>query len=206
MTHKLQSKVPLYGFTGGIASGKTTAQSYFEALGITAIDQDVIARQVVAKNTPGLAALQALFETSICLDNGELDRKQLRQLIFKDPNLKAAVEGIIHPLVRTESQRQILEAQSPYILLVSPLLIEAKLHKLVDKVIIVDIPRALQLKRLLSRDGISEELANQMLDQQIDRDTRLAHADFILHNEGPTSELKDQVKRLDQKLRSLSIV
>ena len=189
------------GLTGGIASGKTTAQKVFEALGVPCIDHDKLARDVVAAGSKGLKQLVSQFGQSILTENQELNRPALKEIIFNNPEAKKEVEGIIHPLV-FEASESIIEKHSdaPYILIVSPLLIESGSAKNMHKLVVVDIPRDIQLQRLLSRDGMSETLANSIIASQATPEQRHAAADYILDNNGSLEELRMAAQKCHQDL------
>ncbi|MGH8447553.1 MAG: dephospho-CoA kinase, partial [Solimonas sp.] len=170
------------GLTGGVASGKSLVQTAFERLGVPVLDADQVARAVVAPGSPGLAAIAETFGAGFILASGEMDRRRMREHVFADPAELKRLEGITHPLIRARL-RQWRDAQTaPYCMLSVAILIEAKMHDLVDRVLLVDAPVDVQLARLLRRDGITEALARQMLAAQLDRETRLAGAHDVLLN------------------------
>lgn len=184
------------GLTGGIASGKTSAQRYFENLGVKSIDHDLIARQIVEPGQLGLTQLVAQFGDSILTQDKTLDRQKLKALIFKDQSLKVRVEQILHPLVFQESEALMQRYHAePYVLIVSPLLIESGSAKSMDKLIVVDIPQEEQLRRLLARDGMSEELALAIIGAQATQDERHAAADILLSNAGDLTALEAEVAK-----------
>ncbi|WP_421219769.1 dephospho-CoA kinase [Aeromonas enteropelogenes] len=168
--------------TGGIGSGKTTVANQFAELGIDVIDADVIAREVVEPGTPALAAIAAHFGPDVIASDGRLDRRQLRERVFSEPDAKAWLNALLHPLIRSEMQRQCAAARSPYCLLVVPLLVENRLAGLADRVLVIDVDEATQIERTCRRDGVSPEQAKAILAAQASRDERLAVADDILDN------------------------
>ncbi|MBL0521877.1 dephospho-CoA kinase [Aeromonas enteropelogenes] len=168
--------------TGGIGSGKTTVANQFSELGIDVIDADVIAREVVEPGTPTLAAIAAHFGPDVIASDGRLDRRQLRERVFSEPDAKAWLNALLHPLIRTEMQRQCAAARSPYCLLVVPLLVENRLTGLADRVLVIDVDEATQIARTCRRDGVNPEQAKAILAAQASRDERLAVADDILDN------------------------
>ncbi|WP_417763675.1 dephospho-CoA kinase [Shewanella sp.] len=184
------------GLTGGIGSGKTTVANLFAELGITIVDADIIAREVVAPGTIGLKQIQQQFGNGILTADGELNRPQLRELIFEQPTAREWLNGLLHPLIRTEMLKQCKAAPSPYALMVVPLLFENKLESLVDATLVVDVPPATQLSRTTSRDGVSEQQVQNIINSQISREQRLARADRVIENQGDIAQLRQQVALL----------
>ena len=174
--------------TGGIGSGKTTVADRFAALGIDVVDADVIAREVVEPGTPALAAIAAHFGQDLLSPDGRLDRRRLRELIFSNPAAKSWLNALLHPLIRSEMQRQCAAASSPYCLLVVPLLVENRLTGLANRVLVIDVDEATQIERTCRRDGVSREQAQARLASQASRAERLAMADDVLDNHCGTSE------------------
>lgn len=174
--------------TGGIGSGKTTIANQFAALGIEVVDADVIAREVVEPGTPALAAIVSHFGSDILNAQGELDRRALRERIFNHNEEKSWLNALLHPLIRHEMLRQCAAASSPYCLLVVPLLVENKLTGLADRVLVIDVDEATQIKRTCRRDGVSRAQAEAILASQASRAERLAAADDVLDNQSGTSE------------------
>ena len=170
------------GLTGGIASGKTTVADKFAELGITLVDADIVARQVVAAGTPGLVAISDHFGAAILLDDGSLNRALLREKIFSNDNDKRWLNQLLHPLINTELQRQLRASGSVYTLLVVPLLVENDLTHLCDHVLVVDVDEATQLSRTMQRDKVSEQQARAILAAQASRQQRLAVADSVIEN------------------------
>ncbi|MDN5862113.1 MAG: dephospho-CoA kinase [Salinisphaera sp.] len=179
------------GVTGGIASGKSAVSSAFERLGIDVIDADQVARVVVAPGQPALADIAAQFGPGVMAEDGSLDRRQLRRIVFQDEQARAALEAITHPLIRTELAYRRDTSDSEYCLLVIPLLVKADMVDLVDRVLVVDAPQAVQLERLMARDDIDEALARKMIAAQDTRAKRLAVADDVLVNTGPRKNIAD---------------
>lgn len=191
------------GLTGGIASGKSTAERFFEELGIPSIDHDKLAKEVVSPGSTGLDQLIQLASPNILTSDGHLDRPALKALIFQDPVLKKQVEQIIHPLVfvASEAIRRTYK-NVPYVLIVSPLLVESGHWKSMYKLIVVDIPVEEQIKRLLARDNISMDIAVSIIEQQATRQARNQVADFILKNNNK-EQLKHDVLECHKTLLSL---
>ncbi len=187
------------GLTGGIASGKTTISDIFSSLGAAVIDTDVVSRSLLEPKQKGFHKVVEKVGKSILLDNGEIDRRALRQLIFSDEKLKHWLESILHPIILTECREQIdLTESSPYVILVVPLLFESDFKSLVDRVLAVDCSKEIQLKRLTARDEISVDFAERIISQQISNEDRINRADDIILNNGEEPELIIQVNKLHQ--------
>jgi dephospho-CoA kinase len=194
----------IVGLTGGVASGKSAASAMLQELGAGIVDTDVIAREVVSIGSSGLAAVASTFGASILLGNGELDRSQLRALIFADPAARKRLETILHPLIAAEAREQVRKASAAYVLLVVPLLVESGNYGWVDRVLVVDAAIELQQRLLTRRDGITAELAERMIASQASREQRLLQADDVLRNSAGLAELADQTRTLDRRYRALS--
>jgi dephospho-CoA kinase len=192
------------GLTGGIASGKSTVTQRFAELGVPVIDADVASRRVVEPGTPGLARVVERFGADVLAD-GQLDRRALRNLIFKDSSLRQALDAILHPLIRAEMEREAAQAQAPYVVMAIPLLVEGgSSAKRVDRVLVVDADETLQIQRLQARDGSSEQQARAILASQASRAARLAAADDVLLNTGTVAELRQAVDRLHEQYLQLA--
>ncbi|HEH9411157.1 MULTISPECIES: dephospho-CoA kinase [Aeromonas] len=178
----------IVAITGGIGSGKTTIANQFAELGIDIVDADVIAREVVEPGTPALAAIAAQFGPEMLDPQGQLDRRRLRERVFSDPDAKAWLNGLLHPLIRQEMLRQCANARSPYCLLVVPLLIENRLTQLANRVLVIDVDEATQIERTCRRDGVSRAQAEAILAAQASRAERLAAADDVLDNQNDAAE------------------
>jgi len=187
------------GLTGGIASGKSAVTAHFEALGVRVADADVAAREVVSPGSPALAQIAQRFGAAMLLPDGGLDRARLRAHVFADPAERKALEAITHPAIRQRLRDACLQADSPYAIAAIPLLAEAggrATYPWLQRVLVVDAPEPVQLARLMARDGIDAELAQQMINAQAGRAARLALADDVLVNDGPADALQAQVARL----------
>jgi len=192
------------GLTGGIASGKTTVADLFAACGATVLDTDVIAREVVEPGRPALGALVNALGSEILDGEGRLDRAALRRELFDDAATRREIEALLHPAILSELERQSREAPGPYQVFVIPLLVENRLEKIVDRVLVVDCSEEEQLRRLVARDGESRESAQRMLAAQATREQRLAYADDVVDNGGTAAGLAAQVAALDLKYRGLA--
>jgi len=193
------------GLTGGIASGKSTAAQRFAELGVPVIDADQAARTVVAPGAPGLDQVIARFGPAVLTPKGELDRRLLRDLIFKDATARADLNAILHPLIRAHMQREVAAAAGPYVVLDIPLLIEGGAPRDgIDRILLVDVDEAVQIERLTARDGGTPEQARAILAAQASRDARARAADDILHNAGTVEQLREGVDRLHERYRQLA--
>lgn len=191
--------------TGGIAAGKSAVSKRFEALGIHVYDADIAAREVIAPGSEGLRAVVAHFGPGVLDAQGQLDRAAMRQRVFGNDGERRALEAIIHPRVRAWLHDHALADQGPYCLLAIPLLAENIAHyRWVDRVLVVDATEAVQLERLLRRDGIDEALARRMIERQASRDDRLALAHDVIGNHGDEAELDRDVARLHQQYLALA--
>jgi dephospho-CoA kinase len=190
--------------TGGIASGKSAVERRFAHFGVEIIDADRVAREVVAAGTPGLGEIIAEFGSGVIGADGELDRKAMRERVFADASARHRLEAIIHPRVREGMLDLARNANGAYAMLVIPLLVESGDYAWVDRVLVVDVPREVQLSRLIARDGISTELANSMLDAQATREQRLARADDLIDNSADLDSLDAIVEALHRKYLGLA--
>ena len=190
------------GITGGIGSGKSAVTDHLETLRITVVDADKVARVVVEPGTPGLAAIAEHFGEDILLADGRLDRAALRKIVFDNPDERKVLEGITHPRIRDEISRQLSEANSPYVVLSSPLLLESGQNTFADYVVVIDVPEEVQLTRTMARDNNSEALVKQIMAAQLDRQTRLSRADTSIMNDGSLDALYERVEKLHDDLEA----
>lgn len=192
------------GLTGGIASGKSTVCATFAKMGATIIDADDIVRAICQPGEPAYQQIIAHFGNKVVLDNGQLNRQTLRDIIFNDNAARQALEAIIHPLVRQQLAIQLQKNSAAFTLVAVPLLIEANMQDLFDRILLVTVNRATQLKRLLSRDKISRGLAERMIAAQIDDQQRLHYADDIIDNNGDVELLTCQIAKLMKNYQQLA--
>jgi len=192
------------GLTGGIASGKTTVSDLFAELDVAVVDTDVISRQLLEIDQPCYEQVLRHFGNSILQRNRAIDRIQLRRLVFNDELEKRWLEGVLHPVVYRQTL-QLIEKYSnnAYVLVVIPLLFESNFRSLVDRVLVIDCPPEIQIARLISRDNIDRELAQQMLAQQWSNNGRLKLADDVICNDG-SLDLGQQVTNLHAQYLLLS--
>jgi len=195
---------PVYGLTGGIASGKSTAARAFEALHPgCVVDADLAARAVVAPGSGGLAEVADAFGPDVVGADGQLDRAALRQRVFGDEAARRRLETILHPRIRDWMLQAAARATTPYVVMDIPLLAEGggrRTWPMLDRIVVVDVPAAVQRARLQARDGIDDALAERMIGAQAPRPARLAMADDVLVNLGTPGDLAAAVARLDARL------
>lgn len=189
------------GLTGGIGSGKSTVARLFGALGVHWVDADDVAREVVEPGTPALAKIAEHFGKDILLPDGSLDRAALRRIVFDAPEERAWLEGLLHPVIREELMRQLTPDNYalPYVMLVSPLLLETNQHELVDQVVVVDVPVDVQVQRTMARDENTREQVERIIDAQMPREQRLQKADEVVDNSQPIVEVERRVDALHQR-------
>ena len=186
----------IIGITGGIGSGKTAVTDYLASLGITIVDADQAARVVVEPDTPALQTIAEHFGEEILQADGNLDRRALRNIIFNDDEERHWLEALLHPLIKEEMLSQLSQSQSPYSIIVSPLLLETDQHTMVDRIAVVDIPAELQVQRTMARDGIEQSQAEAIMKAQAARATRLEKADDVIDNSGSLDDLHQQLEQL----------
>lgn len=196
----------LIGLTGGIGSGKSTVAELFKKRGANYVDADVVARDVVAPGTDALTAISAKFGSEILQQDGQLNRAKLRQVIFQDTSAKHWLESLLHPAIRQQMLQQLAASQTPYTLLVAPLLLENGLHKLVERVLVIDVTEQTQLARTIQRDSNSAEQVKAIMAAQLSREQRLTLADDIIDNNGSAKDLDAQVDYLHAKYLELSAI
>ena len=186
----------ILGLTGGIGSGKSAASTWFETQGITVVDADIVAREVVEKGQATLQHIHEAFGDWVLLENGELNRQALREHIFKDPNARQTLERITHPAIRQSIIQQLQTATSPYVILVSPLLFETNQHELTDHTLLIDATEELQIQRASQRDGQSIAQIHKIIQAQMPRQQKQHLADDIVLNDGHLEHLYSHLKSL----------
>ena len=191
------------GVTGGIGSGKTAATDFFAQKGINIVDADVAARQVVEPGNSALDSIAQRFGKSILQEDGRLNRRQLRHIIFADTAEKVWLEQLLHPIIRQQLVLEIAQSQSPYTILVSPLLMETDQKALVDRILVVDVPEAVQVERTIARDDTTNERVLAIIRQQISRQERVKQADDIVDNSQSLLSLHQQLGALHQQYLNL---
>jgi dephospho-CoA kinase len=188
------------GLTGGIGSGKSAAAAQFARLGATVVDTDEIAHQLTGPGGPAIPDIQRIFGKQAIGATGAMDRARMREVVFADPAAKRALEGLLHPMIREQSRRQIDAAQGPYVVHVVPLLIESRDYReRVDRVLVVDCPEDIQVARVRARSGLSEAAVRAIMAAQATRAERLAAADDVIDNSGALDALRKQVAGLHRR-------
>jgi dephospho-CoA kinase len=184
------------GLTGGIGSGKSTVAAQFARLGCRIVDTDAIARAVTQAGGAAIPKIVAEFGLESIDDTGALDRVRMRQLAFSDPSARRRLEGILHPLIRTETSRQAAAVDTDAVVFDVPLLVESgKWREQLDKVLVVDCSEATQVARVMARSGWTAESVRAVVQQQADRGTRRRAADAVIYNDGISPEELDPMVR-----------
>ena len=193
----------LIGLTGGIGSGKTAAANHFEVLGIDVVDADLASRAVVNPGQPALESIADHFGKGIIAADGNLDRAQLRKLVFAEESERKWLQRLLHPLISEYLAQQIRASTSSYCLLVNPLLLESGQSQWCKKVIVVDTAVETQIQRTMSRDDNNREQVQSIVNAQMSREDRLSAADFVLINDQSIRELNSRVENIHQELVTL---
>ena len=191
------------GLAGGIGSGKTFVSDTFAELGAQIVDADVISRNVTALGAPSVSVIAEYFGPEVLQEDGGLDRKALKDIIFNNAKDKQWLEQLLHPIIRNEIIRQLENPHCSYTILASPLLFETNQNTLVDKVITVDLPVELQLQRTRLRDHNNSMLIQKIINSQWSREERLKASDFIIDNSGSKESTIKQVRNLHKILTNL---
>ena len=187
----------IVGLTGGIGSGKSAAAHEFARLGATVVDTDAIARELTAPGGAALPHIKSLFGDAFITAQGAMDRDAMRSRVFADPAAKRALEGLLHPMIRTETERRSASASGPYVVQVVPLLVESPDYRQrVARVLVVDAPEEAQVKRVMARSGLAESEVRGIMAQQVSRVARLAAADDVIDNSRSLERLREQVAAL----------
>ena len=192
--------------TGGIGSGKTQVSDTFSSLGIRVIDTDIISRQLVEPEKPALKQITAYFGSQLLLESGELDRAGLREIIFDSAMAREKLQEILHPAIRDEVKRQLEGSTSPYVIIVIPLYVETGQFLKTDRILVVDCPEEIQRERVVTRDNISEEQFNKILQAQASREQRLAVADDVIVNDADIKTLQQRVRELHEQYLHQSLI
>ncbi|WP_180103641.1 dephospho-CoA kinase [Acinetobacter sp. YH12134] len=191
------------GLTGGIGSGKSAASHWLETQGIVVVDADVVAREVVEPGQPALTQIHQAFGDWVLL-NGELNRRALREHIFKEPAARKTLEAITHPAIRQSIIQQLQAARSAYVVLVSPLLFESNQHELTQRNLLIDASEELQIQRASQRDGQNIEQIRKIIQVQMSRADKRQRADDIVLNDGHLEHLYAQLQPLHQHYLTLA--
>lgn len=195
----------LVAVTGGIASGKSAVTGFFSECGILIADADIAARKIVEPGQPALEEITNSFGPHLVID-GQLNRQALRELVFDNTEARKKLEAITHPRIRQLLMHECTTASSPYAIVAIPLLAEdnREHYAWLNRILLVDVTRETQKKRLLSRDKITESLADKMLNAQASRNERFAIANDVISNMHDLASLKHCVQRLDHRYRDLA--
>jgi dephospho-CoA kinase len=193
------------GLTGGIGSGKSAAAEEFARLGAAVVDTDAIAHELTRPGGAAVAEIKRQFGDAFIDAAGAMDRAKMRDVAFRDPQAKTRLERLLHPLIRTESERRIAVADAPYVVHVVPLLVESRGYRdRVSRVLVVDCPVDLQLARVRQRSGLAEDEIRRILDAQLPRERRLAAADDVIDNSGALAALHKQVAVLHARYLTMA--
>ncbi len=198
------SDIPIIGLTGGIGSGKSTVAEAFRQHGINTVDADSASRAVVEPGMPALESIGQHFGANILQQDGCLDRAALRSIVFSDPQQKAWLESLLHPLIREWIIQQLQISTGPYVVLESPLLFETDQHQLADTVVLVDIPEELQIERASARDSNLADQIKRIIDSQMPRQEKLSRADIVFDNSQPLETVASRVADLHNQFLSLA--
>ena len=194
----------IIALTGGIGSGKTTIANKFAMLGIKIIDADIIAREVVKPGSQILLSIVKRYGKSVLTDRGTLFRRQLREIIFQSMKETKWLNNLIHPLIKIKTEQLKININSPYIIWVIPLLVENKLQKYANRILVVNIHETIQLKRLLIRDNITLSQAKLIISRQASQEYRLSYANDIIDNNGKLVSTLFEVTKLHQLYLTLA--
>lgn len=187
------------GLTGGIGSGKSAASQWFEQHGIVVVDADVVAREIVEVGQPALLQIQQAFGDWVLQEDGTLNRRALREHIFQSNDARRILESITHPAIRQSIIQQLQDAQSPYVILVSPLLFETNQHELTDHTLLIDASIELQIQRAAQRDGQNIEQIHRIIAAQMPREQKQQLADDIVLNDGHLEHLYAHLQSLHEQ-------
>ena len=190
------------GIAGGIGSGKSAVSERFAQLGIEVVDADVEARRVVEPGAPALVDIAERFGDAVLQSDGTLHRARLRKLVFQKAEDRQWLERLLHPRINQRIAVGLRDAASPYAILVNPLMRAADPRA--DRILVVDAPEHLQIKRTMARDGGSEEQARAIMASQIDREARLAFADDVIVNDKGLDDLRTAVADLHRRYLGLA--
>ncbi len=185
------------GLTGGIGSGKSAAAEEFGRLSATVVDADAIAHELTRAGGAAIGQVRSLFGDEYIDAEGAMNRAKVRALVFRDPAARKTLEELLHPMIRSESERRIAAASGPYVIHVVPLLVESPAYRQrVARVLVVDCPESIQVERVRRRSSISEVEARRVIEAQSKREDRLAAADDVIDNSGSIAALHKQVREL----------
>ena len=192
------------GVTGGIGSGKTAVTDRFQSFGITVVDADLASRVIVEPGRPALAEIETHFGSNVLTENGTLDRRVLREIVFAKPEERKWLKQLTHPLIGQEIISQLQASQSAYTVLVSPLLLESAQHHMAQRILVIDAPVESQVTRTISRDDATEDGVKAIIKVQMDRESRLKKADDVIINDKSLNDLYNAVDTLHSAYLALA--
>jgi dephospho-CoA kinase len=197
----------IVGLTGGIGSGKSAVADLFAAHGVAVVDTDAVAHALTTPGGAAMPAIRAEFGDGVVGPDGALDRAAMRRIVFADPAARKRLEAILHPMIRSESERRVTAGalHAPYVILMVPLLVESGDYRTrVDRIAVVDCAEATQIARVMSRNKLAREEVERILAAQATRAERLAAADDVIDNDGSLTDLPHRIERLHQQYLDLS--
>ena len=181
--------------TGGIGSGKTSATNKFNELGVAVIDTDLIAHDLTQKNVDVLVEIKNIFGNKVF--NGDtLSREKLRELVFRDEDLLRSLERILHPRIRQDVKRKLQSVDSEYAIVAIPLLSKKSDYDFIDRILVIDCEERIQIQRVISRNGFSEELVRSIMSKQLSRRDRNQLADDLIENNADIDSLHTKIEKL----------
>lgn len=193
------------GLTGGIGSGKSTVASLFSALGVPLVDTDLISHELTRPGGAAIPLIRREFGDDLVDSTGALDRSQMRQQVFSDPQAKWRLERILHPLILAQARAMAESSAAPYVMLVIPLLFESGDYRhWLDRTLVVDCSEGVQVRRATLRSGLNEDMVRAIMAQQLPRSARVLLADDVISNDGDLSALKPQIELLHRRYLGLS--
>ena len=197
----------IVGLTGGIGSGKSAVADLFAAHGVAVVDTDAVAHALTTPGGAAMPAIRAEFGDGVVSPDGALDRAAMRRIVFADPAARKRLEAILHPMIRSESERRVTAGalHAPYVILMVPLLVESGDYRTrVDRIAVVDCAEATQIARVMSRNKLAREEVERILAAQATRAERLAAADDVIDNDGSLTDLPHRIERLHRQYLDLS--
>jgi dephospho-CoA kinase len=195
----------LVGLTGGIGSGKSTVADLFANLGAKIIDADLIAHQLTAPDGLAIDAIRGAFGPQLISADGSLDRPSMRSLVFADDSQRVKLEAILHPLIRSQTERAIVASNTPYVMLVIPLLFESPNWRArVQRAVVVDCSEEMQISRVMQRSSMARHEVLAIMAKQVSRQERLAVADDVIDNSGDQHSLNAIVVQLHRRYLKLA--
>ena len=197
----------IVGLTGGIGSGKSAVADLFAAHGVAVVDTDAVAHALTTPGGAAMPAIRAEFGDGVVSPDGAMDRAAMRRIVFADPAARKRLEAILHPMIRSESERRVTAGalHAPYVILMVPLLVESGDYRTrVDRIAVVDCAEATQIARVMSRNKLARDEVARILAAQATRAERLAAADDVIDNDGALTDLPPRIERLHRQYVDLS--